>query len=260
MRLPTKIAELHIPLAYQRSGGTPNMRTALIFPWRPTDDRLQAFQVTKELVPSFYDFDFILTVDSGHPIFNRSASRNYGVHLATLRNVDVVVVCDADSVPQKETLKAAIAAAPDGLMHFPFHEAWYINEKGMIRVRQNATTEQIRSRIYDKCNSEGGVWVCRPETWWKAGGQDPRLANWGCDDRAFLAASRTLVGMPVKHDGFLYCLPHTRPSEGEIWIPEEVQVMVEYQEAYGDQEKMKKLLSPNPVQIENPIVRFLKGD
>lgn len=219
------------------------MRVSVVFPLRLTEDRKEAWDVTREILPSLYPFDEILTADSGHEDFNRPASRNIGVLAAQESGADVVVVCDADSVPEAEPLGEAILGAfADGLMHFPFHEAWYVDWKGMARVRQRLTSDQISSRIWDKCPSEGGVWICKPETWWQAGGQDPSLAHWGCDDRAFLSASRTLVGPPQKHTGILYCLPHTRPTDEEIWVPEEVQLMIQYQEAYDQPIKMKELI------------------
>ncbi len=236
------------------------MKVVLGLPWRATQDRLEAFEVTRHRLLSAYDFSFVLTADSGHTIFNRCASRNLIFEEAVKLDADVVVCCDADSVPQDESLVEAIESAKDGLMHFPFHEAWYLNEKGMIRVKNRATSEQIKSRIYDKCSSEGGAWVCTPETWSKAGRQDPRLANWGCDDRAFLAASRTLVGMPVKHHGILYCLPHNRPEEKEIWVPEEVKLLVEYESAYLNPEVMQSIIDSRPLLPHpDPRISVLRG-
>lgn len=236
------------------------MKVVLAFPWRPTEDRLEAWQITKELLPTMYDFAFVVTADSGHHSFNRPASRNLCVNVAKKNKADVIVLCDADSVPQPDPLVAAIEAAADGLMHFPFHEAWYISYKGMLRVRQQASPEQVRSRIWDKCFSEGGIWVCKPQTYYQAGEQDHRLNGWGCDDRAFLAASRTLVGMPVKHEGFLYCLPHTRPSEEEIWVPKEVELMIEYQDAYEQPERMKGVVAARPpMEFPDPKIDILKG-
>jgi hypothetical protein len=139
----------------------------------------------------------------------------------------------------------------------------------MRRLQLGATTEQIKSRIIDKCKSEGGVWVCRPDAWTTAGGQDPRLVGWGCDDRAFLAASRTLVGMPIKHHGILMCLPHYRPTTGEIWLPEDVALLIEYQNAYEQPQKMREIIDarindinskPESPEECSPDVRVLSGD
>lgn len=247
------------------------MKVMLGFPWRCTDDRYMAYEITTSLMSSRYDFSAVFTVDSGHKRFNRCASRNLIVQLAEKNGADVVVINDADSVVEyPETLNEAILCAyADGLMHFPFDEAWYVEHKGMIRVRDGQNSYQIRSRIIDKCESEGGVWVCRPDTWWRAGGQDERLNGWGCDDRAFLAASRTLVGDPVKHHGILYCLPHYRPQNEEVWVPEEVRLMIDYQSAYKQPDKMKEvidarpnLLSPESATSEerSPVIRVLQGD
>lgn len=240
-----------------------SLRVVLAFPWRPTQDRLEPFQITLGRVRMYFDFTAIIAVDSKHPRFNRCASRNRAVETATrLFSADVVVLCDADSVPDQplQIQDAIYGAYRDDLMHFPFDEAWYIDWKGMLRVKQQHTSEQIKSRIFDKCASEGGVWVCKPETWWKAGGQDERLANWGCDDRAFLAASRTMVGDPFKHPGVLYCLPHDRPTSEEVWIPEEVQLLIEYQNRYQQPVEMQKFIDSRPKFPDYGIdIEIIKG-
>lgn len=240
------------------------MKVYLVFPLRLTEDRQEAWDTTKGLVPTLFPFHSVFTVDSNHEDFNRSASRNIGVGIAQEDGADVVVVCDADSVPEELPLHQAIQGAfDDNLMHFPFHEAWYVDWKGLIRVKQKATPEQVKSRIWDKCESEGGVWVCTPETWWKAGGQDPGLAHWGCDDRAFLASSRTLVGMPIKHHGILYCLPHDRPQKEEIWVPEEVELLLRYENLYEQPRLMKELIDERNNRgavAPDPIVSWLRGE
>lgn len=237
------------------------MKVHLAIPWRPTEDRLESFKVTLERVRRYYDYDALYTVDSGHTNFNRAASRNLAVEVAQEAGADIVVLNDADSVPEHNTtvVEAIEAAYADGLMHFPFSEVWYIDYKGLVRVQQGHGQHQIQSRIWDKCESEGGIWICKPETWWKAGGQDPRLNGWGCDDRSFLAASRTLVGPPQKHDGVLFCLPHYRPTGEEIWIPEEVQLLIEYQSAYLQPEEMQRIIYSRPVEEKpRPVVTTLK--
>lgn len=215
----------------------------LYFPWRETADRREAFEVTKEKVLSLYFFDDVYTVDSGHRSFNRAASRNVAAE-HSLGKCDVIVLCDADSIPEKHALLAAIDSAHDGLMHFPFDIAWYLGSKSLERIKLGQNLEQLKSRIIDKCPSEGGIWVCKPETWFAAGGMDDRLKYWGCDDRAFLAASRTLVGMPVKHQGVLLCLPHNRPHDSgeEVWYPDDVKILLEYEAAYQQPQKMKGVI------------------
>ena len=213
-----------------------------MFPWRPTPDRIPAWEVVSARIPTFYPFYEVWTVDSGHDTFNRAATRNLAVEWAGSRGADVVVLNDADSIPEQGPLWEAIETAQDGLIHFPFDIVWYLQYKATMWLKVGHNLAQLRSRIIDKCESEGGVWVCTPEAWFKAGGMDDRLNGWGCDDRSFLAASRTLLGMPVKHQGVLCCLWHDRPPPEEVWVPSEVEVMINYQEAYLNPEKMRKVI------------------
>lgn len=245
------------------------MRVNLYIPWRSTDDRYPAYVLTVEKLLPMYPWNAVYSVDSGHPSFNRAATRNVAFRHALETGVDVVVCCDADSIPEASVLLEAIAAAPDGLFHFPFDIVWYLGSKAIERVRQGQHLEQLKSRIIDKCESEGGIWVCQPETWWKAGGMDDGILYWGCDDRAFLSASRTMVGMPVKHQGVLLCLPHYRPTDvGEpVWHPPDVELLIKYQEAYMKPEEMEKLINERrtylsgaeqiPTEERRPIIREL---
>lgn len=244
------------------------MKVALVFPWRPTPDRQEAWDYVSRFVPEMYPFEAGITVDTSDKVFNRSATRNEGVRWAQRHGFDVVVVCDADSVPQREPLVDAINGAySDGLMHFPFDIAWYCGPKTIGRLLLGQNLEQLRSRIIDKCQSEGGIWVCRPETWFAAGGMDERLSGWGCDDRAFLSASRTLVGPPQKHPGVLLCLPHYRPDN--FWLPEDVNILIETQSRYQNPEEMKRYVSSRsdvsspeqgPAEERSTTISVLFGD
>lgn len=230
------------------------MKVNLYFPWRMTQDRLEAFLATLEFVPKMYPFDGVFSVDSGHPRFNRCGTRNLAMQHALDHKVDVAVVCDADSIPEEKTLREAIENASDGRMHFPFDIAWYVERKAIYKLRQGCNLDQIKSRIIDKCLSEGGAYVCQPSAWFKAGGMDEGLIGWGCDDRSFLAASRTILGMPVKHEGVLLCLPHYRPSDvGEpVWHPEDVDIMIQYQDAYMNPEKMQEVIDERRAYLSSP--------
>src|SRR5690606_42077671 len=62
-----------------------------------------------------------LDADSGHTPFSRAGSRNHGAALAMAAGAVVIVVGDADTIPEPGPLHAAIGqAATDGRLHTPY--------------------------------------------------------------------------------------------------------------------------------------------
>ncbi len=57
----------------------------------------------------------MMDVDSGHRPFSRAASRNVGVKYAQEAGFDAVVLNDADTLPEREPLLAAIESAHENL-------------------------------------------------------------------------------------------------------------------------------------------------
>lgn len=221
------------------------MKTALIFGFRDdaAGSRRHAFEVTREIVSSLFPFDYVTVVDSGHPSYNRAATRNLGVRQAEAEGCDLLVLCDADSIPEKAPLAAAIEGAyADGLIHHSFNEVWMLMPKMTHRIR-NTLLEQLRNRtIHRGGPSRGGIWVCRPDVWWLSGGQDPRILYYGAEDRAHLAATSTLVGESVIHEGVLLCAYHDRQLDAcEDWDYDDVALMTRYHDALGDVVAMRAL-------------------
>lgn len=192
-----------------------------------------------ELLRNLYNWQHVELFDTSHPSFNRAASRNRGVFAAEQYGCDVVVVCDADSIPEKEPLRDAIHSANDGLIHFPFTT---VVEYPVGRIDEldpsMGAARVIGSGWYP---SQGGCWVSTPEAWWKAGGMDERILYWGPEDRAFLAAYRTLLGDSVRHEGMLVCISHG--GRGREFDPSDVNVMQQYEQALGDRDRMLEVIA-----------------
>lgn len=243
------------------------MRAVLVFPFRDDSvgSREQAFNKTVSLLRVMYDWCAILTVDSGHSRFNRAATRNLGVQEAIKRGADVVVLCDADSIPERIPLVEAIHAASDDRFHYPFDQVWAMSPKITPTIGKKNLRQLENRAISRSGRSEGGIWVFKPEIWTKIGGQDPRLAGWGCEDRSFLSVTHTLVGEPVFHEGVLLCLHHGRIAE-ETWLPGDVELMIRYQAALGDPKTTREIIDERldsfgsldgSTKERGPVVRVL---
>jgi len=203
------------------------VNVAVAVPWRdrgdPTrrghHDRVHAWFA--DALPGAEVFD----VDAPGEKWSLAAARNAGVRLA---HTDVVVVCDADNVPEHGVLLDAVdACQDDGLVHLPY------------TLFRNGTF------VWD--GSWGGCYVCTPEAWWLAGGQDERFTGWGCEDHAMIYAHSTLLGHRlVRHDGVLTHFPHPAPRERDPGHPDHVAagaLLRRYEACAGDIDAMRALVA-----------------
>lgn len=188
-------------------GGT--VRVAVVIPWRGGHPDRERHHETvrahlRDLLPDAVHLD----VDSGHAPFSRAASRNLGVKLAQDAECDVVVLCDADTLPEREPLLAAIESAhQDGLLHLP-----YTHFRGLS---QNGTRSYLGGTPGDACEVDlahdwatGGILCLTPTAWWRAGGMDERMVGYGYEDAAYRIAADALLGPTVKHPGTIWHLWH----------------------------------------------------
>lgn len=182
-------------------------KIAVIVPWRKTDSRVYF----KNLVDKWYRNNLpeadIFYVDSGHEIFNVSASRNLGMAIAD--DYDVVIVNDADTIPEIDPLFFAIhQCVKTRLIHLPYTEYKFLSEKRTKKFISGVPLEECGSIIINYACS--GVLVTTPEAWWRCGGQDEGFVGWGLEDYAFLLAHETLLSNDfIRHEGKVYSFYHS---------------------------------------------------
>lgn len=183
--------------------------TTIVIPWRGTrteraNAKSHVIRKLREILPN----SLILLADSGHQPFNRAASRNRGVNQA---DAGVVVICDADTIPDREPLLEAIEeAGRDGLLHLPYTQYRALSPAGTAAALSGTPLAECAIEITGD-DSQGGVLVMDAEAWNGAGGMDERFTGWGFEDTAFYMAARTLCGDVVRHEGNIHHLWH--PSD-----------------------------------------------
>lgn len=213
----------------------------VIVPWRPAPSRVPAFEFVVDwyarLLPEFR----VQTIDTDDDVFVLAACRNRGI--AAHDPDEVVVVCDADTLPQPEPLRAAVAAArTSGLVHLPYTEYRWLGREGDAQIRAGVAPEDCdHELVIGACS---GVYVTTPRTWVRHGGQDERFRGWGFEDAAWNLAHQALLGAPpVRHEGHVYALHHAAEVRAGARYEANAALMERYREAEGDPVAMAQLVA-----------------
>lgn len=219
------------------------IRILVAIPWRPQPDRVYAHDLVlqryRELLPEAR----IRDVDTDHKPFCLAACRNRGVRLAELGNYDVVVLGDADTLPEREPLLGAIEGAQtSGLVHLPYTEYRSLGATGTGQRRAGTPLQDCDHLAVDGACS--GVYVTTPTTWRAHGGQDERHLGWGAEDASWWCAHTTLLGAePARHEGRVYALGHeSQVKEGPQYTAN-FALCYRYHQAQCDPTAMRALIA-----------------
>jgi hypothetical protein len=215
----------------------------VVLPWRPQASRLAAF----DHVVDWYRREFpevpIVPVDAGGEVFNLSRCRNVGVDAVDDQR-SVVVLNDADTIPERGPLEAAVAAAAHSpLVHLPYTAYHWLGAEGSAQFAAGTPLRDCSSElVHGACS---GVYVTTPETWWSHGGQDERFAGWGYEDAAWSVAHETLLGAPpVRHEGRVFALHHVPQPRSGVQHDANAGLMDRYRRAALDVALMRGLVRP----------------
>jgi hypothetical protein len=219
------------------------MRVLVAIPWRPQPHREYAHDLTvkryRELLPDAE----IVDVDTSHESFCLAGCRNLGVNLAQIGGHDVVVLADADTLPEKEPLHGAIdAALTSGLVHLPYTQYRSLRADGTRQYLSGWELQNCNHLVVP--NACSGVYVTTPATWWSHGGQDEKFRSWSPEDVAWFISHKTLLGAePIRHIGRVYALHHDSPVKEGDDFDEGYARIYRYMQADGDEDAIRALIS-----------------
>lgn len=199
------------------------MKIGLVIPWRSYPDRTEAL----DAVLNWYKENFpgipIFFADRGGEHWQHSASRNDGVKQAQEAHCDLVIINDADTIPELDSLNSAIQAAKaDRFIHNPYTICKYLSDHYTKQyLNKSISLKDIPSgsqdKIYDANGIKeiweinwacGGIFVCQTDAWWDLGGMDEKIVH-GPEDLCFQRVHEVVKGIPiVKHNGTIYALSH----------------------------------------------------
>jgi glycosyltransferase involved in cell wall biosynthesis len=182
------------------------MKVTVCVPFRggQLDREIHSEYVSARLRDMLPDAEHIVVDVDG--VFSRARVRNEAVRRA---GEGVVVLCDADTVPEEQPLRDAVAgAAEDGRLHLPYTRYRALSPAGTLAVYARGV-DPMDAPVEDESRRPiGGVWVIRADAWWAAGGMDEQFRSWGFEDDAFHAAANVLLGETVRHEGTITHLHH----------------------------------------------------
>jgi hypothetical protein len=187
------------------------MKTILVIPWKPTPSREKPLQAVLDWYKTNLPDIEIIFANASDDIWLPSASRNIGVKRAQEAHADVIIMNDADTIPEIESLLEAVNAANnDNLIHLPYLDARYLDEQSSESYYNNQKPiEYCKHTLYPYPQADGGVWVFKPVSWWDLGGMDENFKQWGYEDRAFHLAHLIIKSTGfVRHSGTIYSFSH----------------------------------------------------
>lgn len=227
------------------------MRVACVIPWRGGDPyRERHYQTVRDRLEQMLPAAVHVDADDGSDPFSRAGSRNAGVRIAEQHAADVIVLCDADTLPEPGPLYAAIQAAHgDGLLHLPYTRYRGLTHQGTIDYLAGGFGEECETEIAHEW-ATGGIMVVTPGAWWAAGGMDERFTGYGMEDVAFRIAADTLLGPTVRHPGEIVHLWH--PKTMGLGSPEHTangELCERYNQANGDQDAMRALIAERTARV-----------
>lgn len=175
-------------------------RPVVCIPWRAQPDRIAAH---KRVIDFWEHHGFqTATADSNkRRPFNLAEARNKAVDNA---QSDVVIVADADTIPDIGAVARALERIEDGLVIWPF--TVYRHLPGTEVNNPDLFTAPI-DREYD--GSSGGLFIATRRTYWDLGGQDERFEpRWGYEDTCFRLAAITLASVD-REQATIYSFNHS---------------------------------------------------
>jgi hypothetical protein len=213
----------------------------VVIPWRPQPSRLPAFDAVVAWYCANFDEVDIRTIDSDDAVFNLAQCRNIGIR--AVENPDeVVVINDADTIPELPSLLAAIdAARTSGLVHLPYTAYHWLGAPGTAQFSAGTPLAECDFELVRGACS--GVYVTTPATWWSHNGQDERFRGWGFEDAAWYLAHSTILGEPPRRsDGTVYALHHTAEVREGPQYDANAALMQRYRDASVSADAMRQFV------------------
>ncbi|MCV7174922.1 methyltransferase domain-containing protein [Mycolicibacterium sphagni] len=185
------------------------VHATVCIPWRPTMSRIAAFERAQQFWAQTFPSWPVVTADSQTDIFSLAQARNNAVRKA---DTNVVVICDADTVPLPQNVVRAVAD-PVGVT-WPFDRYRILPPDSLDTPFEELPNVPIVNRQDGEgmVNAVGACLVTTRSEYWRLGGSPPQFCGWGWEDAAFNAVVRTL-STARRIPGHVYAFEHNTNME-----------------------------------------------
>jgi hypothetical protein len=197
-------------------------------PWRPAPDRIAAHD---RVVDFWHHHGFTIVAGDSRPDapFNLAQARNNAVRRA---DADVVIVSDADTVPDIGSVLAAIEKP--GV-------TWPFTAYRHIPAEYADKADLMSARVDQEYNgSVGGIFVTSRDTYWNLGGMDEGFTRWGYEDSAFYLVAKTLSTVN-RLPGIVFSFNHSAERDMTDGNPNKHRYQL-YEFACGKTQVMRELV------------------
>lgn len=217
-----------------------NINFAVIVPWRPKPDRRYAFNIIQKWYRDNLNVS-VIPVDDGKKPFCLAGCRNLGVKMAEEQGYDVVVINDADTIPEKDPLLEAISLAmTNASVYLPYTEYRSLMNIGTSDFMSGSNLRDCRHLVVPGACS--GIYVTSPKTWWAHYGQDERFQGWGFEDAAWWSAHKVLLGRePSRVDGCVFSLHHNSEKKHGVQYSKNATLCAHYHKSENNVDEMRLL-------------------
>jgi hypothetical protein len=215
------------------------MKATVAIPWRPTPSRMKPYECVRRFWAQHFPDWPVITADSDTEIFSLSQARNNAVRQVT---TDVVVLCDADTIPPAESVLIAVAD-PVGIT-WP-HEIWRLIPPEYADRRFEDFPKA--PPLVNYADGLGGCIVVTTQEYWRLGGMPEEFQGWGYEDKAFHAVAVTLSTFR-RIGGVAYSIEHNtklRAADSPGWSRDPYRNRAQfrpYEKAAGKPELMAEWL------------------
>lgn len=217
---------------------------ALCIPYRGTTvDRRVAFKYVAETLQAWFPDSPLIVGDVAGDKFSRAGSRNAAVTEAVgVAGASVVIVCDADTLPERSALYEAVEAATDGRMHLPYTKFMSLSREATLDMVYLDGDPLSYTPEFTSDTSVGGCFVMLADSYYEVGCQDTGFVGWGGEDVAFAFACETFLGENIRHTGNAVGLYHpTDMRRGTVEYNRMIQRQDKYRRARGNPIAMRSL-------------------
>jgi hypothetical protein len=153
---------------------------AFCIPWREAPKRIPLLTTVLDEIESRYEWPIYFSDPEG-PIFSRARAINRAAVRAFENGHEVVVINDADTLFQAQSLETAVARTmADKKSRLPYDQYLLMDQGDTNRY---VATREVGGMVYDGACS--GVLVIHRDTWSELGGFDERYIGWGAEDVEF---------------------------------------------------------------------------